>query len=44
MSRPILIFAILLVVILLVLFGLAALDREVPMTNVEQPVTNAAAH
>jgi hypothetical protein len=44
MSRPILILAILVVVVLLALFGLASLDREVPMTNVEQPVTNAAAH
>ncbi len=44
MSRPILILAILVVVVLLALFGIAALDREVPMTNVEQSVTNAAAH
>jgi hypothetical protein len=44
MSRPILILVALIIVVLLVLFGLAAMDRETPTTIVEQPVTNAAAH
>ncbi len=44
MPRPILILVLVLVVVLLALIGLATLDREVPTTHVEQPVTNAAAH
>jgi hypothetical protein len=44
MPRPILILVVLLVVIVLSLVGLASLDREVPLTDVEQPVANAAAH
>ncbi len=44
MPRQILILVALIVVVLLILFGLAALDRETPTTVVEQPVTNAAAH
>ena len=45
LSRPILILVILLVVIVGALIALAALDRPVQLTHVEQPVTaNAAAH
>ena len=44
MSRPVLILVALVAVLLLVLFGLAALDRPVTVTHVEQPVTNEAAH
>lgn len=44
MPRPILILVALLILVLLVLFGLAAMDREVPTTHVEQPVANEAAH
>ena len=44
MSRPLLILVILVVVLLAILFGLAALDRPVTVTHVEQPVTNEAAH
>jgi Tfp pilus assembly protein PilX len=40
--RPILILLILLVVIVLALFALASFDSAVPVTRVEQPVTNAA--
>lgn len=43
MSRPILILVLLAIVVLVVLFGLASLDREVPMTRMEQPVANATA-
>jgi len=39
-----LILVVAVVVVVGVLFGLAALDREVPLTHVEQPVTNAATH
>ena len=42
MPRSLLILIILLVAIVAVLLGLAALDREVPTTRVELPVTNAA--
>jgi len=44
MSRSMLILVVAVVVVVGVLFGLAALDREVPLTHVEQPVTNAATH
>lgn len=45
LPRPILILVILLVVIVGALIALAALDRPVPLTHIEQPVTaNAAAH
>lgn len=44
MSRPLVLLIAVVVLALLVLFGLASLDREVPVTHVEQPVTNAAAH
>jgi len=44
LPRPILILLILLVVIVGALLALAALDRPVPVTHVEQPVTNAATH
>jgi hypothetical protein len=42
--RPILILVIILVVIVGALLALAASDRPVPLTHVEQPVTNAASH
>jgi hypothetical protein len=41
--RPILILLILIVVVVGGMLALAALDRPVPVTHVEQPVTNAAA-
>jgi len=45
LPRPILILLILLVVIVGAMFVLAALDRPVPVTHIEQPVTaNAATH
>lgn len=45
LPRPILILVIVLVVIVGALIALAALDRPVPLTHIEQPVTaNAAAH
>lgn len=45
LPRPILILVILLVVIVGAMIALAALDRPVPLTHIEQPVTaNAAAH
>jgi hypothetical protein len=44
LPRPILILLILLVVIVGALFALSAMDRPVPLTHVEQPVTNASAH
>jgi hypothetical protein len=40
--RPILILLIVLAVIVGALFVLASTDGEVPVTRVEQPVTNAA--
>ena len=42
MSRPLLLLIVLLVALVVVLGGLAALDREVPQTRVEKPVSNAA--
>lgn len=42
MPRSLLILIVLLVAIVVVLLGLAALDREVPLTHIEQPITNAA--
>ncbi len=45
LPRPILILLIILVVIVGAMLALAALDRPVPVTHVEQPVTaNAATH
>jgi hypothetical protein len=44
LPRPILILLILLVVIVGAMFALSSLDRPVPLTHVEQPVTNAATH
>jgi len=44
MSRSMLILVVAVVVVVGVLIGLAALDREQPLTHVEQPVTNAATH
>lgn len=44
MSRPTLILVLAAVAVLAILFGLAALDRPVTTTHVEQPVANAAAH
>ena len=41
-SRPILILVIVVVLVVGALFALAAMDREVPTTHMEQPVTNAA--
>ena len=43
LPRPILILLILLVVIVGALLALAALDRPVPLTHIEQPVTANAA-
>jgi hypothetical protein len=43
MPRPVLILAIAVVVLIVLLFGLAALDREVPVSHVERPLSNAAA-
>lgn len=42
MPRPVLILIAIVVVALIVLFGLAALDREVPQAHVERPLSNAA--
>lgn len=44
MPRGIMILIILLVVIVAALIALAALDRPVPQTHVEQPLSNAATH
>ncbi len=44
MPRPILILIVLLVVIVGAMLALAALDRPVPVTHVEQPLTNATAN
>ena len=45
LPRPILILLVVLVVIVGAMFALAALDRPVPVTHIEQPVTaNAATH
>ena len=44
MPRPLLIVVLIVVVLLAILFGLAALDRPVAVTHVEQPVTNEVAH
>jgi hypothetical protein len=45
LPRPILILLIILVVIVGAMLALAALDRPVPVTHIEQPVTaNAATH
>jgi Tfp pilus assembly protein PilV len=41
--RPILYLLIAVVVLVIALFGLASLDREVPTTRTELPVTNATA-
>lgn len=41
LPRPILILLIILLVIVGAMVALAALDRPVPVTHVEQPVTNA---
>lgn len=42
MSRPLTILLVVVAVILAVLIGLAALDREVPTTRFEVPVENGA--
>ncbi len=42
MPRPVLILIGLIVLILIVVFGLAALDREVPQEHVERPLSNTA--
>ena len=44
MPRPILILVAVLALIVVALIALASLDREVPLTHVEQPVANATAH
>ncbi|WP_420137579.1 hypothetical protein [Sphingomonas sp.] len=44
MPRPILILLILLLVVIGAMFALSALDRPVPLTHVEQPVTNESTH
>lgn len=43
MPRPVLILVIAVVVLILLLLGFAALDREVPVSHVERPLSNAAA-
>ena len=43
MPRPILILIIAVIAVIVILFGLAALDREVPQMPVERPLSNAAA-
>lgn len=42
MSRTSIIVVVLLLVIVAVLFGLSSINSEVPLTPVEQPVTNVA--
>jgi hypothetical protein len=44
LPRPILILLIVLVVIVGAMIALAASDRPVPLTHVEQPLGNEAAH
>ena len=44
MSRSMLILVLVVVVAVGVLLALAAMDREVPLTHVELPVTNATTH
>ncbi len=41
MSRPLLLLVALAVLLVVVLGGLASLDREVPQTRIEKPVANA---
>jgi hypothetical protein len=43
-SRPILILVAVVVILVGVLVALASLDGDVPVTRVEQPVTNATSH
>ena len=43
LPRPILILLVVLVVIVGAMLALAALDRPVPLTHIEQPVTATAA-
>lgn len=43
MSRPLLLLIVAAIVLILILFGLASLDRPVTQTHVEQPITNAPA-
>jgi len=43
LPRPILILLVVLVVIVGAMLALAALDRPVPLTHIEQPVTANAA-
>lgn len=43
MPRPILILIAAAIALLVVLLGLAALDREVPPEHVERPLANAVA-
>jgi hypothetical protein len=38
MPRPVIILIAVVVLVLIVLFGLAALDREVPQAHVERPI------
>ncbi|HWI86814.1 MAG TPA: hypothetical protein VNT42_10905 [Sphingomonas sp.] len=44
MPRPILILLVILIVVIGVMLALAAYDRPVPLTHVEQPVGNAPTH
>jgi hypothetical protein len=43
MPRPILYLLIAVILVVVALFALASLDREVPTTHTELPVTNATA-
>ena len=43
MSRPVILLLAVILVIIVALFGLSMLDRPVPVTHVERPLTNATA-
>ena len=43
MPRPVLILIAIVILALVVLFGLSALDREVPQAHVERPLSAAPA-
>lgn len=43
MPRPFVILIVAVVVLVVVLFGLASLGREVPRAHVERPLSNAVA-
>ena len=43
MPRPVFIVLAVIIALLIALFGLSMLDRPVPTTHVERPLTNVAA-